>query len=815
VNRKIFRAVTTLLVAASMLFMVAGCGGSNSFTPGTYSASAEAMHGDVTVTITVSNKEITAISIADEEEGEGFTADAYATLSAQILKAQSADVDGVSGATITTNAVKEAAVAAIVQAEGGSVEIGEIAFNPGTYTGTGGGFYGPVELAVTFSDIAITGMEVASSSETEHVGTSAYGVLFQDIMDCTSTGVDALSGATYTSNAVFMAVEDAAKQAGCDIPALRVGAKPYTLTAGEKISGTYDVVIIGAGGAGVMAGAQAAQNGATVCIIEKEADAGGNTLVSGCSFQNVMECMVWDPANPDATTGYYEPTGETLQKSKSELGRIDTLRMISDWSERPFNEAVSADVENVEDYDLPRRGVHTEFLPTLKTLKSQIRAYLTWAEPQLAAGAEETDITLFSTVELYIFQTYYGGVRLNLEKTEWIYSDYELVEQVCTGIQDTKAWLIEQGSKFNNEQATRTLIGCLWQRINPFDGGVVNGETVEGKWGTYFAVPLNTMLSADDHNTVLYRTTAKELVTDAQGCVTGVKAVQYDGTEVEVIATEGVIIATGGFGYNPEMVVATNDYWNKDNLTVDIKTTNRSLAMGEGITMATAVGAATEGMGFTQLMPISWQNTGFLAYGKGENVIFVSPAGTPNAGKRYVDESAERDVLAQGAYDFGGPSGFFIQIANGGSNTSANDRPNQEYFVTLADASEMLGIDFDILKSTIVEYDDAYNKGTLTSLEVPKRAADALIGNYKADGSFDEDGILSIRYLAPSTHHTMGGLAIDAERHVLDEDGDIIPGLWAAGEVTGGIFAGNRLGGNAVSEVIVSGRIAANSVTGK
>ncbi len=66
--------------------------------------------------------------------------------------------------------------------------------------------------------------------------------------------------------------------------------------------------------------------------------------------------------------------------------------------------------------------------------------------------------------------------------------------------------------------------------------------------------------------------------------------------------------------------------------------------------------------------------------------------------------------------------------------------------------------------------------------------------------------------MAPSTHHTMGGLSIDTERHVLDESGNIIEGLYAAGEVTGGIHGGNRLGGNAIVEIFVSGRIAANTV---
>jgi len=810
-TRTILRAFSVVICA--LLLLVTGCGGGKVFTPGEYAASSKAVHGDVTVTITVNEKKITKVAIAESGEENSFAAKAYATMTEQVMKAQSAEIDGVTGATISTNAVKTAAAAALAEAKGEEMETGVIGFTPGTYNGKAGGFQGPVELAVSFTDDSISKIEIVKSGETEHVGTVAYGPMFKEIMDYTSTGVDVVSGATFTSKAILGAVEDAAMQAGCQTAALRKGAKPYVLTPGAKITGAYDVVIVGAGGAGITAGAQAAQNGATVCIIEKEAEAGGNTIVSGCSFQNVMECLVWEMDNPDATTGYYAPTGETYEKGKNEMGRIDTLKMILGWSEKPFDGKVGPEVKNVSDYNLPGRGVHAEYLPTLKTLKKQIRAYLDWADKKMTAGADETDLTLFSTVELYIFQTYYGGLRLNNEKTEWIYGDFDLVSQVCTEIQDTKEWFIEQGSLFLNSQSYMTLIGCLWPRINRFDGGMVDGQKVEGRWGTYFAVPLNTIAKANPKNTVMYRTTAKSLVTDGNGRVTGVKAVKYDGTEVEITANKAVILATGGYAYNSKMVMETNDYWNKDDVTAAIKTTNRSLAKGEGLTMATAVGAATTGMGFTQLMPIGWMNTGNLAGGRGEDVIFISPAGTPNAGKRYVDESAERDVLAQGAYDFGGDNGAFIQIANGNGRTSADNQADREYFCTLSEASGMLGIDTAVLRRTITDYDKAYRNESLASLEVPKSAATALIGNYNSDGSFDEGGILSVRYLAPSTHHTMGGLVVDTERHVLDKNGHIIEGLLAAGEVTGGIFAGNRLGGNAISEIIVSGRIAAQTAT--
>lgn len=822
---KILNKVTAFVLALCMILTLAGCGGSDKaptnaggvYTPGTYSAAAKGFGGDVTVTITVDANKITDAKVEGSKETPNIGGQALEKLKGSILSKQSAEVDIVAGATITSQAAAEAAKTAIAKAKGEKVEVAGISFKPGTYTGKGTGMIGPVELSVTFSDKEITDIKVVSSKETDKVGTPAYDILFDEIKEYTSTGVDVVSGATLTSKAVFTAVEDAAKQAGCELSALRAGAKPFKLTPGQKITDTYDVVIIGAGGAGVTAAASAAENGATVLVIEKNAEAGGNTLVAGCSFQSVMDCLVWDQSNPDAAKGVYAPTGETFDKAKSELGRMDTLKTILNWSEKPFDGTIKdpSAIKTVDDYDLPSRGVHAEYLDTLKTLKKQIKAYFAWADKKMAKGAKETDLTLFSTIELHIFQTYYGGLRLSHDKTEWIYGNYDLVAQICNEIPATKEWLMDQGSLFQNATAAGTLIGCLWQRINRFDGGMVNGQKVEAKWGTYFAVPLNTMLTANSKNKVMYRTTAKELITDSTGRVTGVKAVQYDGTEVEITAKKGVILATGGYAANIDMVVETNKYWDSKYLTKNILTTNRSLAQGEGIKMAAAVGAATTGMGFTQLMPISWVDNGELALGTGGNVIFVSPAGTANAGKRYVDESAERDVLAQGAYDFGGKNGLFIQISNAGKNTSANNREGREYFITLAEAAKMLDIDINVLKSTILEYDDAYRNGTLDKLKVPKSAAIALIGNYNQDGTFKEDGLLSIRYLAPSTHHTMGGLVVNTKRQVLDANNKAIEGLYAAGEVTGGIFAGNRLGGNAITEIVVSGRIAGQSVTEK
>lgn len=818
-------------VLAGLSLMAAGCVNAPTaakagvYKPGTYTASAQGYGGAVEVTITVDANKITAVKIVGDDETQGIGSRAVEEMPAKIVAA-GGKVDGVSGASFSSEAILEALDGALKQARGEAAPAAAVSFKPGTYTGTAKGYNGPVTLKVTFTDKAVADIAVAASKETQHVGDSAYPILFKEIKDCTSTGVDAVSGATFTSRATLAAVEDAAKQAGCDIAALRKGAKPFTLTAGPKIVDSYDIVIIGAGGAGMAAAAQAAQNGATVLVMEKAVEMGGNTLVSGGSYQAVQPSMVWDPKDPEATTGIYEPTGKKLPKAKSDTGRLETLKTILNWSEKTFDGTIKdkAAIKSVEDYDLPSRGVHAEYLPTLRTLKDQIRQYMAYADKHLAAGQKETDLTVFSTVELHIFQTYYGGLRLNRSKDTWIVNDFALVEQICRQAYDIRPWLEKQGGIIADAQ--RTLIGCLWQRINPAVGGTVEGVKYDGKWGAYFKVMENTLLKGNAKNKIMYRTTAKALV-QKNGRVVGVKAVRYDGTEVEITAAKGVIVATGGYGANIKMVMDTNDYWKTEHLTADIKTTNRNLAQGEGILMGQAVGAAVTGMGWTQLMPLGWVDNGNLAGGTGENVIYVSPAGTPNAGKRYVDEAAERDVLSQAAYDYGSKGGQYVEISSPGTAMSASsvpggvttavNIPGRVFLGTLDEAAAMLKIDVAVLRKTITDY-DAFIIGAADKPAAPAKSGyrgtigscdkDAN-GNYKID-TYKIDKVM-VRFMAPSTHHTMGGLVVDTDRHVLDAKGKAIGGLYAAGEVTGGLFAGNRLGGNAVMEIIVSGRVAGAS----
>ena len=810
------------------------------YTAGTYSASEQGFGGPVTVTITTSDSEITDVAIEGADETPGVGGAAFEPLQQAILDAQSAEIDAVSGATITSDAVKKAAANAIAQAKGeASADAGaELAFTAGTYTGTADGYNGPVEVSVTFDDKAVTAIEVTASGETEHVGDIAYDILIPQMIEANGTGVDSVSGATFSSRALKEAVNAAAEEAGVT-NASQFSSNTVEVKAQDPIEDTWDVVIVGAGGAGISAAAQAAQDGNTVLVIEKNAEIGGNTLVSGGQYQSVMPYLVWDEKDPDATTGVGFD-GNTYNKVKSVNGCIKELEMIYNWSEEEFDADYYKDHEYVagDAAELSKHGVHADYLPTLQALKKEIKAYLDWAKPQLEAGKPESELTLFSTLNLHIFQTYYGGLRQSADGSEWVYGNVDRVKQFIEDGQDIKPWLESMGATFV-EDTQPTLIGALWYRENEFIGANVDAdgdgtpEEYKGRWGTYFMAPLTDCLQKDEKNQIMTRTTAEELIVE-DGRVTGVKATMYDGTEVTAKANKGVILATGGYAANIKKVVETNKYWSPEFVTEAIKTTNRNSLTGSGIDMAQEVGAAVTGEGWTQMMPISWVDNGNLAFGGGNYAVYINPT----TGKRFVDEGSERDVLSLGEFENGievnGTKGVFMEIYNasemipGPIQLAPEGDYEGRYYRRDANEEELAALfkeigvtaDAKTVLETIEKYDMAV-MGQGEFEDVGKAIASRTIGDVEKndDGSYNVDSYklegtaLSIRLMAPSTHHTMGGVVVDTDRHVLDEEGNVIEGLYAAGEVTGGIHGGNRLGGNAITEIIVSGRTAAKAIT--
>ncbi|MBO7392507.1 MAG: FAD-dependent oxidoreductase, partial [Verrucomicrobia bacterium] len=381
------------------LCLVLGCvafASADGYTPGTYEATAQGFGGDVKATVTVDDSTVTAVEITGDAETPTVGGAAIPELINQILEKQSAEIDGVAGATLTSNAVKEAAAKALALAAGDAeapAEEAALAFTAGDYEVTTDGYNGPVTFKVTFSDTALTGVEVVSSMETGHVGTPAFGIMIADMIEANGSGVDGVSGATFSGRALKTAVNEAAEQAGCtNLDAFKAAKVEHP--AQDPIEKTADIIVVGGGGAGMAAAAQATQNGDTVLVLEKNAEVGGNTLVSGGQFQSVMPYLVWDPADPDATTGVYGRDGQSYEKIMSVPGCINELKIILNWSEEPFDEEFYKTNEFVagDAAELSKHGVHAEYLPVLQELKKEIQAYLDWAEPKLAEGLDESKL---------------------------------------------------------------------------------------------------------------------------------------------------------------------------------------------------------------------------------------------------------------------------------------------------------------------------------------------------------------------------------------------------------------------------------------
>jgi succinate dehydrogenase/fumarate reductase flavoprotein subunit len=322
-------------------------------------------------------------------------------------------------------------------------------------------------------------------------------------------------------------------------------------------------------------------------------------------------------------------------------------------------------------------------------------------------------------------------------------------------------------------------------------------------------------------------------LTDASGKVIGAKAEQADGTQIKVNTSKGVILATGGYCANPTMVKEYDKYWG-DDLSDRTLSTNLGTNEGDGIVMAEAIGADLTGMEVAQMMPSSSPVKGTMTDGiwaDAAEQIWID-----GNGKRFVNEYAERDVLAKASLALKDKI-FYIVYAGRGNVGNPNELiKGTEYderiaamvegghiwygknLAELAEASKSpaAGVAPAFTEEQLRETIEKYNSYVAAQKD-DEFGKEVLSGAIDLDyiESHDEVGIC-ISPRKASLHHTMGGVVIDTETHVINKDGIIIPGLWAAGEVTGGIHGGNRLGGNAIADIFTFGRIAGlNAASGK
>ena len=391
---------------------------------------------------------------------------------------------------------------------------------------------------------------------------------------------------------------------------------------------------------------------------------------------------------------------------------------------------------------------------------------------------------LFDSAAWHALQTWNGGDKA---------ADLALVEAFCSQAPDGLAWLKSMGL---NVTKIAQGGGALWQRTH----------YTEGPLGTSI---INTYTSAlaerEELASIYYSTTARELLVDADGRVTGVSAVDKHGNTYTFHSNNAVILATGGFAANEELrrQYCEGEKW--PDLGQNVKSTNLPGITGDGIFMAQAVGANLVDMDQIQLLHTCSPRTGttWANYYTSGSLIFIN-----KEGKRFVREDGRRDdmskaIIAQtGSIMYLVQSGDFIpdpadaRTSDGVPLLEAVEMGDWYMADTLEELAGQIGVPADALVQTVADYNAACETGvdkefgrTLLTMPFTK-------GPYYAYAR------------TPSCHHPMGGVQINGNAQVLDTEGSVIAGLYAAGEVTGGIHGGNRLGGNAIADTVVFGRIA-------
>lgn len=586
-----------------------------------------------------------------------------------------------------------------------------------TGTGTAKGFGGDVTVTVTLTDGVITEVVAEGASETAGIGSVAIEKLPATIVENNSIAVDVVSTATVTSNAILAAAEAALTAAG-------VNAEDYkkAVEAAEAQDATYDadVVIVGAGGAGMTAALTAAEAGKTVIIVESQPMVGGNSV--------------------RATGGMN--AADTEAQNTNEFGEAAGL-------EKTLASAAA-------DY-----ADHEVITALAETVKTQWTAYQ--ANPE----------GYFDSVELMELDTMIGGKGIN---------DAELVKVMAENTAEGIEWLKTVNI---NLTSVGSFGGASVKRIHrPVDEA---GKTISV--GSYMIPLLETACNENENITILLETNATAITT-TEGVATGVVATGKNGETVTVNA-KAVILATGGFGANLEMVAELNP------ALEGFMTTNAAGLQGDGIKMAQAIGAATVDMDQIQIHPTVQADTAALITEglRGDGAILVNAEG-----KRFIDEVGTRDVVSAAEIAQTGSYSWLIVDQAMLDASSVIAGYVKKGFVFSGATYEELGAAIGVDGAALAETMNTWN-GYVEA---------------KNDPDFNRTSFANPLNTAPyyaikvtaGIHHTMGGLVINTNTEVLDTNGNVIPGLYAAGEVTGGVHGANRLGGNAVADFVVFGRIA-------
>jgi fumarate reductase flavoprotein subunit len=360
----------------------------------------------------------------------------------------------------------------------------------------------------------------------------------------------------------------------------------------------------------------------------------------------------------------------------------------------------------------------------------------------------------------------------------------ELLRSFVENAPEAIEWLADRGIELNDITITGGMSTDRTHR--PADRSAVGGFLISGLQRNIAQRDIDVMLDTD----------VLEILME-NGAVSGLR-VKNDENEELTIRAKSIVMATGGFSANQEMVVKYRP---------DLKgfvTTNHKGATGTGIALLERIGAGTVDMGEIQIHPTVEQTTSYLISEaiRGGGAILVN-----QKGERFVNELETRDKVSAAIINLPEHYSYIIFDEQVRRNNKAADEYIGKGFVVSADSprvlTDKLGLDMHAFLATLERYNVFVEKqhdadfGRTTALRHP----------------IHEGPFYAIR-IAPGVHHTMGGVTINADTKVLDVKGNVIQGVFAAGEVAGGLHGRNRIGGNAVADIIVfgimAGRHAAN-----
>ena len=590
----------------------------------------------------------------------------------------------------------------------------------GSFTGTAKGM-GDVSVTLTLTDNVITDCTAKGDEETSGIGSVVIEQFPGEVVEGNTINLDSISGATITSNAFVEAAKAALTEAGLNPDDYM--AKADKTANGETVSYDADVVVIGAGGAGMTAAMTAADAGQKVVILESQAMVGGNSA-RATGGMNAAKTVYQDENEFDQVAGVEKTLATAAEKYAD-------------------NETITA---------------------LAKTVSEQWAAY------------QANPTGYFDSVELMELDTMVGGKGIN---------DPELVKTLCEGTADAIDWLDENGITLHN---VSSFGGASVKRIHR----PVNEEGKVVSVGAYM-IPLLQENCEKRGIDIVLNTTVDTILTDANGAAVGVSGTDKDGNTV-VVNAKSVILATGGFGANLDMVTQY-----KPELA-GFMTTNAAGAQGQGIEMATAIGAGTVDMDQIQIHPTVEANTAALITEglRGDGAILVNANG-----ERFIDEVGTRDVVS--AAEIAQPGSYswlIVDQAMADASSVIQGYIKKGYTKTGATYEE-LAKELDVDPAAFANTMETWN-GYVEAKNDPD------FGRTSFANPLNNGPYYAIKVTA-GVHHTMGGVTINSATEVLKEDGTVIPGLFAAGEVTGGVHGANRLGGTAVADFVVFGRIAGES----